>query len=161
MLLDGELKAKPRKVDIRRVESNLDWASYVALYQLDWRERADRTGFGFDAETAVELAESLRVKSPPGAHWLAFLDGKPRAYASSWEGLNGIGIFEELFTQPEYRKRGLARALVAHAVAEVRKRGAQSVVLRADPTDTPKEMYAAMGFQAIMVTRQYLKHVEA
>ena len=64
---------------------------------------------------------------------------------------------DDLYTHPSYRHQGLATALIHHCVADCRERGAGPVALEADSTDTPKRMYAAMGFRPLAVTREYLK----
>ena len=66
---------------------------------------------------------------------------------------------EELYTQPEFRHRGLATALIHHCVADCRSHGAGSVVIVCAPGDTPKQMYAAMGFQPVAVKRNYWKKI--
>ena len=62
---------------------------------------------------------------------------------------------EELFTHPEFRHRGLATALIHHCVADAREHGAGPVVIAADPEDTPKLMYAAMGFRPVAMKRTW------
>ena len=66
-----------------------------------------------------------RDRTPAIQYWLAYTDGAPRAYLSSWDGLNGIGMLEDLFTVSAYRHRGLATALLVHAAADVRARDKQ------------------------------------
>ena len=74
----------------------------------------------------------------------------------TWEGLDGMGQVEELFVAPAHRGRGLARALLHHAIADCRAHGADDVVLLADASDTPMRLYAAMGFAPVAVLPQYL-----
>ena len=88
---------------------------------------------------------------------MAYVDGQPRAYLASWEGLDGVGQVEDLFTHPEFRHRGLATALIHHCVADCRAHGAGPVVIVADTADTPKRMYAAMGFRPVATSRTYWK----
>ena len=64
---------------------------------------------------------------------------------------------EDLFTHPEFRHRGLATALIHNCVADCRAHGAGPVVIVCDPGDTPKEMYAAIGFRPIAIKREYWK----
>ena len=103
------------------------------------------------------MLQHRRIKSPPVRFWLAYLDGEPRAYFASWEGTEGVGQVEDLFTHPDFRHRGLATALIHHCVADARAHGAGPVVIVADPTETPKRIYAAMGFRPVAVKRSYLK----
>ena len=78
------------------------------------------------------------AKQPPVQYWLAYVDGRPRAYFNSWAGIDGVGQVEDLFTHPDFRHRGLATALIHHCVADARSKGAGPVVIVADPTDTPR-----------------------
>ena len=98
--------------------------------------------------------------SPPVRYWLAYTDDGPRAFFTSWTSNDGIGVLDDLFTHPDYRHQGLATALVHHCVADSRARGAGPVALEADPKDTPKRMYAAMGFRPLSLSHEYLKTFE-
>lgn len=50
-------------------------------------------------------------------------------------------------------------ALIHRCVAHCREQGAGSIVIAATASDTPKEMYAAMGFRPVAVKREYGKGV--
>ncbi len=161
MLLEGELQGQPQRHEIRPLTDDAGWQAYTALHDLDWREYKERmpgTG-GFDEKTAEAMMRSRQLKSPPVRHWLACVDGEPRAYLSSWVGVAGVGMVEDLFTHPDFRHRGLATALIHHGVAEARREGAGPIVIGADTTDTPKRMYAALGFRPVAVKREYLKRL--
>ncbi len=161
MLLEGELAMTPKQHEIREVTDEAGWEAYTALHDADWREYKDRIPGSFGEETARQMIQSRRSKSPPMRHWLAYVDGEPRAYLSSWGGVDGVGSVEDLFTYPDYRHRGLATALIQHGVAEARREGAGPVVIDADPKDTPKQMYAALGFRPVALARDYLKRLDA
>jgi GNAT superfamily N-acetyltransferase len=88
--------------------------------------------------------------------FLAIVDGAPRAYGSSIVTPHGMGIVEDLFTLPEYRKRGLATALIANAIAYARARGMGPMLIGAYADEPAKALYAARGFQPQCLTRQYL-----
>lgn len=159
LLLEGELHARPRPADIRPIETDADWAAYAGLQEMDYRENSARQGREFNADVPAKFVIVKRAKPPDVRYWHAYVDGVPRSYFSSWQGRNGIGIVEDLFTHPEYRHRGIATALIAHCVADARLHGAGPVVIGADPTDTPKVMYAAMGFRPLLVARNYVRHL--
>jgi hypothetical protein len=46
-------------------------------------------------------------------------------------------------------------------VADARSHGAGPIVIVADPTDTPKQIYARMGWRPIAVKREYRRAVFA
>jgi GNAT superfamily N-acetyltransferase len=103
------------------------------------------------------MVVSKQFKAPALSFWLARVDDSEAAFFSSWPGLDGVGIVEDLFTRPEFRRRGIATALIAHCVADARARGAGPVAISARAADTPKHMYAAFGFRPVAISRSYLK----
>ncbi|MBI1816056.1 MAG: GNAT family N-acetyltransferase [Deltaproteobacteria bacterium] len=157
MVLHGELQARPRAVDIRLVHSEPEWLAYGELVALEWDERTHQSERAPDPDTLADFMTNKRCQSPAIRHWLAYEEGVACAYFSSWPGRNGVGIVEDLFTVPARRHRGIATALIVHAVADARARGAGPIVIGARVDDTPKHLYAAMGFEPLLLTRQYLR----
>jgi GNAT superfamily N-acetyltransferase len=109
------------------------------------------------------MVATKRAKAPALQFFLARADdGEDCAFFSSWPGPgdgNDVGKVEDLFTAPEHRRTGIATALIAHAVDDARRRGAGPVLIGADPDDTPKAMYAALGFAPACVLRSYTKRL--
>ena len=159
MLLEGDLIGAAKPHDIRPVESEADWQAYSSLHEIDLREYAEKIPGGIEAPVVEQLMLARRVKSPPVRYWMAYVDGDARAYLASWEGLDGVGQVEDLFTHPEFRHRGLATALLHQCVADCRAHGAGPVVIAADALDTPKRMYAALGFRPVAISRTYRKEL--
>jgi GNAT superfamily N-acetyltransferase len=159
MLLEGELRGAACAHTIQPLTTDADWTAYARLKRLDWAERAARLGLGPLPEVAEGLIACYRAKAPPLRYWLALVDGEPRAFFSSWEGPEGVGQVEDLFVEAPFRHRGIATALIHHAVAAARRAGAGPIAIIADTTDTPKAMYAAMGFRPVAVLRKYTRHV--
>jgi mycothiol synthase len=63
-------------------------------------------------------------------------DGNPRAWISN------------VTVDPDYRQRGIARALLAAGIARLRKLGATSVTLGVDSNDpAPFHLYQSVGFE--------------
>jgi GNAT superfamily N-acetyltransferase len=161
MLLEGELAVAVRPAEIREVLTEEDWQKYLELDILWWLESGtgeDALG-PYSAEHHDEHMLNRRVKALDVRGWFACVDREPRAFMSSWPGENGVGVVEDLFCHPEYRHRGLATALIAHCVADARARGAGPVIINADPKETPKHMYAAMGFRPYYVSRSLWKNI--
>lgn len=159
LLLEGELTAVAKQADIREIATDRDWALYAELQEMDFRETVARQGRPFFPEVAAAFLDIKRSRVGVVRYWLAYVDDAPRAYFSSWPGTNGVGMVEDLFTHAEYRHRGIATSMIAHCVADARARGAGPVVIGADPTDTPKVMYAALGFRPLLVARRYIRHL--
>ncbi len=157
MLLEGEPAGRAPAHDIRPVSTGVDWDAYAALEAADWREYLATRGRHEPDDLAQELFRHHRIKCPPVRSWLAVVDGTPAAYLSSWEGVDGVGQVEDLFTHPDHRHRGLATALLHHGIADCRAHGADGVLIACNPDDTPKNMYAAVGFRPVAVSREWWK----
>jgi ribosomal protein S18 acetylase RimI-like enzyme len=161
MLLEGELRGTAKPFEIKAVDDDATWEQFHALQRIGWREFTERVGRA-DEDPAVgeRMFGVYRAKSPPLRYWLACDEGTPAGHLSSWEGRNGVGQVEDLAVIAEHRHRGIATALLHHCVADARAHGAKSVVLNCDPTDTPKQMYAAMGWRPVAVGRRYRRMVQ-
>lgn len=152
MLLEGELQGPPpRACDIRPVRTKADWDAFWELMLMDWTEHHERQHRVVKEEIAREMWRSKQYKQPPVQYWMAYAGERPVAYFNSWEGVDGVGQVEDLFTHREHRKQGYARALLHHCVAEARKKGAGPIVIASDPADTPKNIYAGMGWRPVAI----------
>jgi ribosomal protein S18 acetylase RimI-like enzyme len=160
LVLEGTLRGVPEPHDVRPLADEAGWEAYRVLKQRDWDERAARRGLGGLAWVGPEMVRQHRAKSPPAQYWLAWLDGAPRGYLASWPGIDGIGQVEDLYVEPEVRHCGLATALIHRGVVDCRARGAGAVVIAAEADDTPKAMYAAMGFRPLAVVHKYLLRLD-
>jgi GNAT superfamily N-acetyltransferase len=158
-VLEGELAGVAPAVDIRPLVTEDDWEAYWSLSLADWMETNKRLGRNAGESVARTMFEAKKRKQPPVQYWLAYEGERAVAYMNSWEGVDGVGQVEDLFTDPQFRKRGIATALIHHCVAQCRAKGAGPVVIVADPTDTPKNIYFGMGFRPVAVQSKYLKRL--
>jgi GNAT superfamily N-acetyltransferase len=159
-VLHDDLIGEPRPFNITSVESEEDWRLFEELHALDWRETRERLGQEEFPEVGLTMARTRRAKCPPSRYYLGYIDGAPRGYFSTLPGIDDMAQVEDLFVDPAYRHRGLATALIHHCVRACREAGAGPIVIVADPADTPKHMYAAMGFQPVAVKRDYWKNLQ-
>lgn len=160
LLLEHELIGTAPECDIRPVETADDWEKYWELMIQDWREHSRRIKSKAGDDVARRMWEVKKGKQPPVQNFMAYVKEKPVAYFNAWSGVGGVGQAEDLFTLPKFRNRGIARALIHHCVADARAKGAEAVVIAADPTDTPKLIYAGLGFRPVAVVSHYLKKLE-
>jgi GNAT superfamily N-acetyltransferase len=134
--------------EIRREDGRLpfsddildEWDAASEAYVRRTMAEGDTRGWVVEADGGVvasAIASVLRV--PP----------RPRDPA----GL--IVYVYGLYTQPQHRRRGLARALVQAAVEWARERGATRVELGASQAGRP--LYASMGFVDAHVMRLMLE----
>jgi GNAT superfamily N-acetyltransferase len=160
MVLRGEL-ARPEgaaggPVDsIRPVVADRDWRSLSELVRLDHLEEAERGRRPIAPEVTAQIVEQKQAKAPAVQFFLAALDGEDVAFFSSWPGHGGLGKVEDLFTRPDHRNRGIATALIAHCVSDARERGADAVLIGAAAADTPRLLYARLGFEPVLVYTSY------
>lgn len=126
-----------------------DWArGRQAMIELEGYGREHAS----DSEVVRQLLELDRrlAHAMDVRHLAAVVSGRVAAYAGLY--LEGdIAQVEDVATLPPYRSRGLARAVVLHAVTEARRAGAELVFLVADEDDWPKDLYTRLGFDPIGV----------
>ena len=156
MLLEGDLIGQGTPFEILPIVDDGAWREFDRLHMENWLEYRTRDGLDEARETGDRMSVGKREKSPPLCWWLGYVDGTAAGYFSSWAGIDGVGQVEYLFVKREYRHKGLATALIHHCVADARAHGAGPVVIVAGANDTPKHMYAAMGFRPVAVKQQYL-----
>lgn len=156
LVLEGSLQAGRAEVPIRPVATEADWSSLRRLALRNYEGQTDTSG---RPVVTVDLGEALfgakRAKAPAVQYFLAEADGVDVAFVSSFADPGGVGIVEDLFTLPGHRHRGIATALIGAAIDHARERGAGPILIGADPADTPKAMYRALGFEPICVQRAY------
>jgi GNAT superfamily N-acetyltransferase len=160
MTLEGPLAApRPRPpLDIRPVVSEADWAEFRGLHRLDGEEGARTSGL-LSEDVAEGLFHGLRRKSGPARFFLGRRDGRPCAYAAAISAPGGFGMVDDVFTLPEDRRQGVATAMVAHCVEQLRTQGAATVFLTALASERPKRLYARLGFVPVMLVRRWVKAV--
>lgn len=158
LVLEGPLRGAPPPADValRLVEAPPDHASLRRLLREDHVEDCARLGRAVYAETVTDQMLATKRAKPALRFWLASVAGEDAGFFSSWPGEDGMGMVEDLFTLPRFRRRGVARALIHHAVADARARGAREVLIGADPTDTPMQLYARLGFEPTCLTWSWL-----
>lgn len=158
-LLSGPVRGPaPIGGDIRPVRTEEDWRHLDRLVRADHVETDERLGRSvLTPEVTAQIQEVRRTCRNEVHFFLSWEGAEPVAYFSSWPGVGGVGMVEDLFTLPSHRGRGHARALIHHCVADARARGADQVLIGAYPDDTPKNAYAAMGFDSTCLTWEWLK----
>jgi GNAT superfamily N-acetyltransferase len=78
----------------------------------------------------------------------AFVAGDAQAMTKIWSDERTAQI-EDVYTAPEARGQGYARALVTRAIHEARSDEHALIFINADADDTPKELYARLGFDPL------------
>ncbi|GAP12573.1 acetyltransferases [Longilinea arvoryzae] len=114
-----------------------------------------------DPESLARLAAAtevyLREHLPGGSFraWLIEMDGQAvatgglviRQAPPTYNNLSGReGYLMALYTRPEFRRRGLATAILRAILDQLRAEGITRVTLRASPDGRP--LYESLGFEA-------------
>ena len=158
LVLDKALRGIPAPRDMRPSSDEAGWKAYSKLKHLDLQEYLARAGHQiWDSGVTDGLVAASRLKCPPVEYVLAYDDGRPVGYCSTWEGIEGVGQVEDLFVHPDYRHRGIATSLLHQCVATARERGAGSIVIVVSAMNTAKTLYSAMGWEPVAVCREYGK----
>lgn len=141
---------RPRRVD------DADWQAVLDLFRIDHLEedeRMQRTPRSVDeTRSAVLLRRSL---GPSVDYFLAGAYGRAIGCIAVGVGDDGIALIEDVFVHPDERGRGVATEMLRFAVQHARSRGAGPVIIGADADDTPKRLYARLGFRPTSVVRSY------
>ncbi len=105
--------------------------------------------YGGDAALAERLNDAKRrVGSVVPQQWFAAFAGDRIASYCELRSRDGVGQIEDVNTLPEFRGRGLGRAVVQHALDEAH-RDHELVFLEALEEDWPRELYAKLGFEVV------------
>src|SRR4029077_5304864 len=113
-----------------------------------WAEAIRTEPHGKDERLVGQILEHRRRISEAVLTRLfaAEADGKLVAHTELYSE-DGVGQVENVATLPDYRNRGLARALVLRAVAESHAAGNDLTFLVADADDWPRRFYEKLGFE--------------
>jgi GNAT superfamily N-acetyltransferase len=133
-----------------------DIAKRVAVHQRSWAELGTRVAPG----TYPEVMQTWPYRSD-----LDFVleadDGTPVAFALGWyDEENRVGEFEPLGTDPDYRHRGLGRALLLLGLQRFRDAGATDALVgsRGDEGHPlPKLLYESVGFRQLSRQRPLVR----
>jgi ribosomal protein S18 acetylase RimI-like enzyme len=158
-LLEGDLIGQATHWKIRPQTSDADWETFWQLMLVDWTAYMTRTGRLPQEDVGRRMWAARKRKQPPVQYWLASDGERAVGYLNSWEGVGGVGQVEDLFTLPEYRKRGVATALIHHCVARsARKVPAPSSSLPTRRTRRRTSTHV-WGFRPVAIQSKYLKRL--
>jgi GNAT superfamily N-acetyltransferase len=105
--------------------------------------RVNDASYGFDGDFEGAFRS---VPPEPARLYLARADGQPAATLLTYEAGSECGVYL-VATLPEARGRGLATALVSHALREARARGCETTSLQA--TARGRRVYERLGYRSI------------
>jgi predicted GNAT family acetyltransferase len=147
--LDLERLVVPRALESREVECR---APHVDEHERlrEWRFAYDLEALGSPAsdETRARSTMFLNTQLAEGNVWVAMHDGRMVSLSAFNAALPDIVQVGGIYTPPEFRSRGFARAAVAASLLAARDRGASRAVLF---TNNPFAVrcYQALGFERV------------
>jgi ribosomal protein S18 acetylase RimI-like enzyme len=133
-------------VEIRTVQSDEDWRQLLDV-RLSCEDGPPDPGYARFLERKTAEARQL-AESGVGSWFGAVIDRRIVATLGIFSDGGGLARFQNVETNPAYRRRGLARALLGHAAAHAADHlGAHTVVIVADPDYHAIELYRSTGFR--------------
>jgi len=122
---------------------------HVAAFGATWRPELYRrymTAPGYAAEREFVVVAS---------------DDTFAAFTVTWhDALNRTGLLEPVGTHPDHRRRGLGKALVLHAMHQMKAAGmTHATVANAGTNEASRALYQACGFTPWHVIDDYVKPV--
>ncbi len=134
----------PPGVVIRPLSSDDDWAAQAAMTTYSDLPETEASR----AHARARLATQRAMVARGVGTWLgAFLDGGLRASLGIFGSGNGLARYQDVLTHPDWRRRGLAGALIgaasSFALTELR---ARTLIIVADDGSDACRLYQALGF---------------
>lgn len=150
----------PAPFEIRPIDPD-DRVMHRRVFDADANAFAD--SYGQQAPSDAEFDEFIHMPTFNPTLWrVAFLGDEIAGQVLSFMGEASpgeplIGWTEAISVQPEFRRRGLARALLVDSLRAVRDAGATSAGLGVDlqNPNQARELYESLGFKIISVTYEY------
>jgi ribosomal protein S18 acetylase RimI-like enzyme len=136
---------EPPALDTSGVEE-VGWEELEPVWAAGMRASPDVQ----DEEEVRQLvaAQHRRRTAVDVRYFAARVDGRIASYCELFSD-EKTGQIESVMTLEEFRRRGLAKAIVTHALAASRAAGHDFTFLLAEAEDWPKELYAKLGFETI------------
>jgi GNAT superfamily N-acetyltransferase len=154
MTLDSnsELLNIPGAINTRRLKSEAE----IALFS-----RIQKDGFGgsLGAEWDAWFHETNLRTSQRDDHrfYLAEFEGEPAGVSLALYTAGGVCGIYAVATIEAYRKRGIARAMFAHVIADAREAGHDLVTLCTALDGPAERAFERLGFERFLVTKYLVK----
>jgi ribosomal protein S18 acetylase RimI-like enzyme len=133
-------------VEVRPVRADEDWRQALDV-RLSCEEGPPDPGYAEFLQR--KTAEARRLSESGVGSWFgAVVDGRIVATLGIFSDGGGIARYQNVETDPAFRRRGLARALLRHASEHAAQRlGAHTVVIVAVPDYHAIDLYRSAGFR--------------
>lgn len=139
------------------VTSQDDWNVLFRLVRQDHIEGGRSQGAKLDENVTAGIVDGYRRRAGPCQFFIARIDDTICGYGSATTCPNGMGMIEDLFTAPAFRRRGVASSLIAGCTDYLRSRGATDLLIGSLISEPPKHLYRKLGFLPVCLTRAFYK----
>ncbi|MEU5561969.1 GNAT family N-acetyltransferase [Micromonospora musae] len=145
--LAAALPVVPEGVRLREVTARADLDRIVAMEEEVWEADRSHLGTALEREIATDPQSITVVVAEAGetvvsAGWIRYLPGS--GFASLWGGS----------TLPQWRRRGIYRALVVHRARLAAQR--ERTLLQVDASDDSRPILERLGLVAVTTTTPYV-----
>ena len=120
------------------------------------RDKYDHNAFCYYSQpSADEVRAALAYQKERGDTFLKLEGYEPLVGDCYIFASDGYVCMDGLLVDEDFRHQYIAMTLMKHIAEKAQERG-EILYLHADSEDTPKELYAKMGFQAVDKLYEYL-----
>lgn len=93
------------------------------------------------------------------AHWLVALDGTAVAGYVGSQTVMGQTDMMNIAVHPDYRRRGIAQALIGTLISDLKERGSHCLTLEVRASNAPaRKLYDKLGFSLVGMRPKYYFH---
>ncbi|NWF79354.1 MAG: GNAT family N-acetyltransferase [Chloroflexi bacterium] len=142
---EGYRLAFPEYLMARRLDRLLEPDGRYAIQLVQSADAADRVNSG-DAEVEPWVRPA-NLADPALSHYCLEIGGATAARARNWQHSPRCGYVTHVFTHPEHRRRGLARAVMLRLLHDSAARGASESALVA--SEEGALLYASLGYERL------------
>jgi GNAT superfamily N-acetyltransferase len=157
MALEGEVTDRGAAIELHAVATDADWDDLLQLAIADHTEGRRTGDLELSHAVSAGLVAGYRAKSHAFPYFLVIKDGAPVAYGAFGVAPNGVGMIEDLFTLPAFRRQGIATGVIVTFVDRMRQRDCRTLFLGALAEEAPKDLYARLGFQPVGLARAWVR----
>lgn len=160
MVLSGALNGgRTEGFEMAPVISEADWGVLFKLVRQDHIEGARSQGTKLDEVVTAGIVDGYRRRAGPCQFFIARINDTICGYGSATTCPNGIGMIEDLFTAPVFRRRGVGSSLISGCTDYLRSRGATDFLIGSLISEPPKHLYRKLGFLPVCLTRAFYKRL--
>jgi len=136
-------------IEVRALEGDEDWRLALEL-QIEGRDPCHAPATYNPFKTNQMAAYRRLAERGRGAWYGAFIEGRMVADLGIFTDGQGLGRYQAVETQRDFRRRGVARTLVHRAGrAALERADVETLVIVADADGGPRRVYEAVGFREV------------